>query len=210
MADTKSSVALIITSTRTPRVGPDVADFVKHVIENKKNSNVKLSVVDVAEFKLPVYDEPVVPFQVPDSASFTHQHSIRWSAEIKKYAGYIFVIPEYNYGMSGGTKNAIDYLKNEWIGKPVVIVSYGITGGKIASGQVQRALEGLELKVCPTRPQLTFGKTSEAPDVFTAMSTGKLGDSSRENWTEDSHAEILRAFGELEDALKSSQGTVNE
>jgi NAD(P)H-dependent FMN reductase len=199
---TKSNVAIIIASTRTPRIGPDVAKIVKQIIEKDGNSGSKLSLVDVATFKLPVYDEPVVPFQVPAQASFSHEHSRRWSDEISKFDAYIFVIPEYNYGMSGGTKNAIDYLKSEWVSKPAVIVSYGITGGKIASEQVKTALEGMELNVFSTRPQLVFSKTGETPDVFTAMSQGQLGDQSREDWAKDPSS-ILKAFGELEEALKN-------
>ncbi|KAH8811258.1 flavoprotein-like protein [Xylogone sp. PMI_703] len=205
----KFNVAIIITSTRTPRIGPDVAKLVKQIIENDGSSGFQLTLVDLALFNLPVYDEPVVPFQVPAQASFSHEHSRRWSDEISKYDAYIFVIPEYNYGMSGGTKNAIDYLKNEWISKPAVIISYGITGGKIDSEQVKVVLEGMELNVCSTRPQLIFRKSAGTPDVFTAMSQGQLGEQSHEDWANEP-SNILKAFGELKEALKNKPETEKE
>lgn len=197
-------MAIIITSTRTPRIGPKIADIVKDIVEEADDSETKLSLVDLADFKLPIYDETVVPYQVPSQATYANEHSRRWSAEISKHDAYVLVIPEYNYGMAGSTKNAIDYLRNEWIGKPAAIISYGMTGGKNASEQVKVSLEGTEMRVSPTRPQLVFFKNDEVSDIFTAMHKGELGEKSREVWTNENKGDILKAFGELKEALKSS------
>ncbi|KAL7924574.1 flavoprotein-like protein [Trichoderma austrokoningii] len=199
----QASVAIIITSTRTPRVGPKIANIIKDIIEEADKTESKLSLVDLADFKLPIYNEAVVPYQVPFQASYANEHSRRWSAEISKHDAYVLVIPEYNYGMAGSTKNAIDYLRNEWMGKPAAIVSYGMTGGKNASEQVKMSLEGTEMHVSPTRPQLVFYKNDEISDIFTAMHEGELGDKSRELWTSENKEEILKAFGELKLALKA-------
>ncbi|KAL7891977.1 flavoprotein-like protein [Trichoderma sp. SZMC 28014] len=198
----QASVAIIITSTRTPRVGPKIANIVKDIFEEADKNETKLSLVDVADFKLPIYDETVVPYQVPSQATYANEHSRRWSAEISKHDGYVLVIPEYNYGMAGSTKNAIDYLRNEWIGKPAAIVSYGMTGGKNASEQVKVSLEGAEMRVSPTRPQLVFFKNDEVSDISTAMHKGELGEKSREAWTTENKEDILKAFDELKEALK--------
>jgi len=198
------NIAIIITSTRTPRVGPHAAAVVKEILEKElpDDKSVTLSLVDLADFKLPVYDEPVIPFNVPHSASFTHEHSRRWSAEIKKHDGYVLVIPEYNYGMTGGTKNAIDYLKHEWEGKPAVIVSYGIQGGKTASEQVKTSLEGLKLRVAKTRPQLPFAGGA-GPDLFAAMGDGVLGEDTKKAWQAEAPT-IAKAFGELKEVLSAT------
>lgn len=197
----QANVAIIITSTRTPRVGPEIANIVKDILEQADGNETKLSLVDLADFKLPIYDETVVPYQVPSQASFTNEHSRRWSAEISKYDAYILVIPEYNYGMAGSTKNAIDYLRNEWTGKPAAIVSYGMTGGKNASEQVKTSLEGTEMRVSTTKPLLVFAKDGETSDIFTAMHKGELGSKSREIWTSQNKQDILKAFEELKEAL---------
>ncbi|KAF9878396.1 NADPH-dependent FMN reductase [Colletotrichum karsti] len=194
-------VAVIATSTRTPRVGPHVADLVRSTItKDAAESNIDVFPVAVADFNLPVFDEKALPAQVPALAKFEHAHSIAWSNEIAKYDGYVFVIPEYNYGMAGGTKNAIDYLYNEWIGKPVVIVSYGIGGGNRASEQLQGTLEGMKLRVAGTRPALAFSG-GPGPDFIAAMSKGELGEESRKEW-EGKSADILKAFGELKQLLQ--------
>lgn len=197
-------MAIIITSTRTPRVGPKIANIVKDIIEEADKTETKLSLVDLADFKLPIYDEAVVPYQVPSQASYANEHSRRWSAEISKHDAYILIIPEYNYGMAGSTKNAIDYLRNEWMGKPAAIVSYGMTGGKNASEQVKVSLEGTEMRVSPTRPQLVFYKSDEISDIFMAMHKGELGEKSHEIWTSKDKQDILKAFGELKEALETS------
>lgn len=92
----------------------------------------EISIVDIASFNLPVFNERVLPARVPAQAQFEHEHFRAWSAAMAPFDGYIFVCPEYNFGIPGGVKNAIDYLYSEWVGKPVFIVTYGIFGGKIA------------------------------------------------------------------------------
>jgi NAD(P)H-dependent FMN reductase len=58
------------------------------------------------------------------------------SGKCRPFDGYVLVSPEYNNGMPGGVKNAIDYLYNEWIGKPALIITYGILGGLKSSEQL--------------------------------------------------------------------------
>jgi NAD(P)H-dependent FMN reductase len=102
--------------------------------------------------------------------------------------------------VSGATKNAIDYLYNEWIGKPILIVTYGIMGGTNASEQLKTILTGMKLKVVETRPALGFAG-GQGPDLW-AASAGQLGEASRTAWTEN-NAELLKGFSELQAALKS-------
>ncbi|RKK42339.1 hypothetical protein BFJ67_g10134 [Fusarium oxysporum f. sp. cepae] len=114
---TPKSIALMITSTCEARIGPSVAALVKSIVENHSDpSGTSLTL-----------------------AQFQHEHSKAWSAKIKKHDGYVLAIPEYNYSLSGGTKNAIDYLMNEWKGKPVAVIGYGIHGGKHASTSPMRS-----------------------------------------------------------------------
>ncbi|KAL6910602.1 flavoprotein [Trichoderma evansii] len=196
-----SKIAIIITSTRTPRIGPQVAGLVHNILKaHSSASSSTFSIVDLDTFKLPVFDEPVVPANVPARGSFIHDHSKRWSAEIASHDAYVLIAPEYNYGIAGSTKNAIDYLKNEWDGKPVSIVTYGIQGGKIASEQIKTSLEGVGLRVSATRPQLSF-PGGAGPEAFAAVGEGKLGDASKKEWEEKNSEEIVQSFKEVLDAL---------
>ncbi|KAL7902318.1 flavoprotein-like protein [Trichoderma sp. SZMC 28014] len=196
-----SKIAIIITSTRTPRVGPHVASLVHNILKaSPAASSSTFSIVDVDTFKLPIFDEPVVPANVPARGSFIHDHSKKWSAEISSHDAYVLIAPEYNYGVAGSTKNAIDYLKNEWDGKPAAIVTYGIQGGKLASDQIKQVLEGVGLRVSATRPQLAFAG-GLGPDAFGAVGEGKLGDASKKEWEEKHGEEIVQSYKEILDAL---------
>jgi NAD(P)H-dependent FMN reductase len=196
------SVALITMSTRATRVGPAVSDFVaKMVAEPAAKGEVTVARLDLKDFKLPVYDEAVVPGMVPEHASFQFEHTKKWSGEISKHQGYVLVIPEYNWGVGGGTKNAIDYLMNEWKGKPVAVVSYGIVGGLTASEQVCHSLTNMGLKVSASRPNLGFfGGKSHDGDMMGTFG-GVLGERSLKLWEEEEKAGIQKAFQEIVDIL---------
>ncbi|KAJ4178279.1 hypothetical protein NW755_013291 [Fusarium falciforme] len=204
MASVKK-VALITTSTRKPRVGPKVASVVHEIIKNDTDasSGVEITPVEVADFNLPIYDEEVIPAMVPAKASFSKPHTIAWSTEVGKYDAYILVIPEYNFGIAGATKNAIDYLYNEWIGKPVAIVSYGIQGGTFASEQLNKALTGMKLRVAETRPSLKF-HGGNGPDLFLAMGSGGLGEDTKKDIEAEAPI-ILKAFQELKELLNAEK-----
>ncbi|KAJ4258250.1 hypothetical protein NW762_008399 [Fusarium torreyae] len=201
MTATKN-IALITTSTRKPRVGLIISNLIKEIITGNQDaaSDTKITSVDLADFNLPVFDEEVMPAMVPAKGTFTKPHAIAWSAEIAKYDAYIFVIPEYNYGITGGTKNAIDYLYNEWIGKAVLIISYGIMGGKTASAQLDGSLKGMKLNVVETRPALSF-HGGAGPDLWLA-GAGELGEDTKKDIVAETPT-ILKAFGELKDLMKT-------
>ncbi|KAK9245908.1 flavoprotein-like protein [Lipomyces tetrasporus] len=198
---TENKVAIVISSTRTPRVGDKVAQFVQAVLaEHDTSGNPTLSLVDVADYKLPVYDEPVLPTMVPAKAQFSHEHSKAWSAAMLEFSGYIFVTPEYNSGIPGSTKNAIDYLYHEVQGKPALIVSYGIYGGLVASDALKQTLEGMKLLVCSTRVALPF-YGGAGPDLFAAAGNGVIGDDTLALWTTDKKESIIKGFEELKEKL---------
>ena len=56
-----------------------------------------------------------------------------WAAKIGSFDGYVFVTPEYNHGISGALKNAIDFLFREWNDKAAGFVSNGGAGGAARS-----------------------------------------------------------------------------
>jgi NAD(P)H-dependent FMN reductase len=73
----------------------------------------------------------------------------KWTAEIARSDGFIFVTPEYNYGPSAVLKNALDWVYPEWNRKAAAFVSYGSTMG--ARGVQQLRLTAIELQLAPVR-----------------------------------------------------------
>ncbi|KAK3690084.1 flavoprotein-like protein [Podospora appendiculata] len=196
------SVAIITGSTRTPRVGPSVAAWVYDtLLPAATSSSLVLAPVDLATFNLPIYDESVIPAMVPSSATFSKPHTIAWSTEIQKHAAYILVTPEYNFGMPGAIKNAIDYLVNEWKGKPIAIVSYGVAGGESASENASFVLGKVGLKVAETKTQLRFAG-DHGPELYEAMLKGGLGPETKGNWEKEKSADVLKAFAEIKALLE--------
>src|SRR3954466_1851448 len=110
---------VIIASTRPGRVGLPVGRWFHD--RAVKHGGFDVELVDLAEVNLPFMDEP----HHPRLGRYEHQHTKDWSARIASGDAFVFVLPEYNYGITAPLKNAIDYLNREWAHKPVGLVSYG-------------------------------------------------------------------------------------
>jgi NAD(P)H-dependent FMN reductase len=60
---------------------------------------------------------------------YTKPHTREWSRIVSAGSAYVFVVPEYNHGYNAATKNALDFLNEEWRDKPVGFVGYGGSAG---------------------------------------------------------------------------------
>ena len=110
---------VIIGSTRPGRVGPAIASWFTDEAQTRGGFLVEL--VDVADYELPLLDEP----EQASVQRYSKEHTKRWSSTISRGDCYVFVIPEYNHSLNGATKNALDFLYHEWRYKPAGILSYG-------------------------------------------------------------------------------------
>src|SRR5437899_2965220 len=104
-------IGIIIGSTRPGRKGEAVAKWVYEIAQ--KRSDAEFELVDIKDFNLPLLDEPVSPTM----GQYSKPHTRVWAAKIGSFDGYVFVTPEYNHGISGALKNAIDFLYHEWVNK---------------------------------------------------------------------------------------------
>jgi NAD(P)H-dependent FMN reductase len=138
----KPVLRIIIGSTRPGRVGPAVAEWITE--RAREHGGFDVEVTDLAELKLPMYDEP----SHPRLKKYVNQHTKDWSALVEGSDAFIFVTPEYNYSFNAATKNAIDYLHGEWQHKVAGIVSYGgVAAGTRATQMLKQVLT--TLKVVP-------------------------------------------------------------
>jgi NAD(P)H-dependent FMN reductase len=139
-------IAIILGSTRPGRNGAAVANWVYEVAKQRGDAEYEL--VDIADYDLPLLDEPVPP----SMGQYTKQHTKVWSAKIASFDGYVFVTPEYNHATSGALKNAIDFLFAEWNNKAAGFVGYGGAGGARAVENLRLILS--ELSVAHVRAQV--------------------------------------------------------
>jgi NAD(P)H-dependent FMN reductase len=124
----------IIASTRPGRVGPTVAEWFHAFAEAHGQFDCRL--VDLADFGLPVYDEP----NHPRAQKYQHEHTKAWSRSVADADAYVFVTPEYNYSPPPSLINALDYVYVEWNYKPCGFVGYGGASGGLRSVQASRLM----------------------------------------------------------------------
>ncbi|KAI8951073.1 NADPH-dependent FMN reductase-domain-containing protein [Xylaria longipes] len=167
-------IATVIGSQRAARCGPQISQFVQDVIKSQhstSNPDVKLDfgLLDIADYKLPLTDETRVPAQLTDlPAEYDAEPTRAWSRAVAACDAFVFVTPQYNWGIPAGLKNALDHLFHEWKGKPAMIVSYGGHGGGMAAAALITVLSGMGLRVVRRPVCLSF----PGPEFFGKASKG--------------------------------------
>jgi NAD(P)H-dependent FMN reductase len=156
-------IAIIIGSTRPGRKAEAVAKWVYEAA--RKRSDAEFELVDIQDFNLPLLDEPVPPSR----GQYSKPHTKAWAAKIDPFDAFVFVTPEYNHGIPGALKNAIDYLFKEWNNKAAGFVSYGGASGA-------RAVESLrlvmgELMIADVRAQVLLSLFTDFEN-FTTFKPG--------------------------------------
>lgn len=150
----------IIASTRPGRVGPSVARWFNDFAG--KHGAFDASLVDLADFKLPIFDEPDHPVR----QNYQHEHTKRWAASVAAADAVVFVTPEYNYTPPPSLLNALSYLSKEWNYKPAGFVSYGGVSGGL------RAVQATRLIVTTTK-MMPVPEGVPIPNVFGQLDENK-------------------------------------
>jgi NAD(P)H-dependent FMN reductase len=102
----------------------------------------QVQAVDLATLGLPFMDEP----HHPRLRRYVHDHTKRWSATVDAADAFVFVMPEYNHGLTAPLKNALDFLHAEWKYKPVGFVSYGgVSAGSRAVQMARHVVAALKM-----------------------------------------------------------------
>lgn len=139
-------VAVIIGSTRPGRVGESVARWAFDTA--KKRTDAEFELVDIKDFNLPLLDEPVPP----SMGQYSKPHTKAWAAKIATFDAFVFVAPEYNHGINGALKNAIDFLFAEWNNKAAGFISYGSAGGARSVEHLRQVMA--EIQIADVRNQV--------------------------------------------------------
>lgn len=130
-------IQIIVGSTRQGRATPRVAKWVSKIADQTLGV-VNIEMVDLADYNLPLFDEPLPPLANQDRKPV--DIAKKWLDKLAEADGYIFVTPEYNHGMPASLKNAVDYVDTQLRRKPVMIVSHGVVGGARSSEQLAQVL----------------------------------------------------------------------
>jgi len=135
-------VAVIVGSLRKESFNRKMAKAIAAIAP----ASLKLEIVEIGN--LPHFNQDLEANPVPEVTAFKER--------IARADAVLFVTPEYNRGLPGVMKNAIDvgsrpYGKSAWNGKPgaVISVSPGAIGGFGANHQLRQSLVFLNVPVLP-------------------------------------------------------------
>jgi NAD(P)H-dependent FMN reductase len=144
-------LTILVTSTREQRGGGAVGDWVLARVTADGRFAPRL--VDLRELALPLLDEP----HHPRERKYTKEHTRTWSAIVAASDAFVFVVPEYNYGMPPSLLNALDYVYYEWHYKAVGFVSYGGISGGVRSVQMAKpVITSLRMMPIPEAVSVPF------------------------------------------------------
>lgn len=118
-------IGIIVGSVREERKGDDVGRWVLETARQRDDAAYEL--IDLRDFDVPLLTTGTLPMQA--NREYESEEVTRWSRAVDACDGYVFVTAEYNHGLPGAFKNAVDSLGPEWVGKTVAFVSYGADGG---------------------------------------------------------------------------------
>jgi len=177
--NTLLNIKIIIGSTRQNRFSDKPAYWISEEIKMK--DNVKTEILDLRDYPMPFFDEPIGPSRLNENYSF--EEVKKWSAKIKEGDAFIIVTPEYNHGYPAVLKNAIDSIYPEWNYKAVGFISYGSSGGARSVEQLRQVVN--ELRMVPIRNALHLPfevymaamkeKAPVNPDLFNPLKQGFRG-----------------------------------
>jgi len=146
-----TKIGIITGSTRPGRNSIQVAEWVKSIAD--KRGDAEYEIVDLKEFNLPMYAEPI---SAAYSQDYQTPEAIPWAQKVAELDGYVFICPEYNHGVTSALKNAIDYLYVEWNNKAAGIVSYGSAGGVRAAEALRVILAELQVASVRSHPAMSL------------------------------------------------------
>jgi len=137
-------------SIRAGRVCLTIANWIAGL--GRKFTDLGYEIIDLADWPLPMDDEPAIPA----TGVYANAHTRAWSEKILGAGGVIILSPQYNWGYPAALKNAIDHLYREWRDKPSAIITYGGHGGSKCAEQLKQVAAGIKLQLVPTAPALVL------------------------------------------------------
>ena len=162
-------IAIIVGSLREGSINRKVARSMCAI----RGDNLECSIVEIGD--LPLYNQ--------DYDANPPEQYVRFRREVGAADGVLFVSPEYNRGIPGVLKNAIDvgsrpYGQSVFDKKPAAIVtaSPGSIGGFGANHQIRQAAVFLNMPVM-AQPEAYLGHvTDDAFDADGCLKDGPLKD----------------------------------
>jgi NAD(P)H-dependent FMN reductase len=127
-----------------------------------KRPGVTVELIDLKTWNLPMFDLA----KFPSEGNYEDPLQQRWAETIARADAYLFIVAEYNHGITAALKNALDYLYAEWNRKPASFIAFGNAEGARAVQQLKLVLNELEIAPLPTAVHLRGVAKKVATGVF--------------------------------------------
>ncbi len=149
-------IPVVIGSVRRGRQSPKVAHHVMELMS--ATGKVTAELLDLQPLDIPIMAERLRMRDDPPPGAVT------FGTTLARADAVLFVTPEYNFGIPGVLKNAIDYLGGELKRKPVGIItlSGGAFGGIYCLQQMRQTM--MALGAVPVSASLSVPKVQAAFD----------------------------------------------
>jgi NAD(P)H-dependent FMN reductase len=142
---------VIIGSTRPGRAGAPIGKWAAD--HATKHGKFEVELVDLADFNLPLLDEP----NHPRMQKYQHEHTKRWAASVASADAYLFLTPEYDYFPNAALINALQALSLEWSFKAAGVLSYAyVSGGLRAAQELRLLMSNLNMMPIPQTVPIPF------------------------------------------------------
>lgn len=148
-------IAILVGSLRDASINLKIAKTICAI----RGDGLDCSMVEIGD--LPLYNEEI------DKPAKRPPEYDRFRAEVGAADGVLFVTPEYNRGIPGALKNAIDvgsrpYGKSAFDGKPAAVItaSPGAIGGFGANHQIRQAAVFLNMPMMQ-QPEAYLGNVTD-------------------------------------------------
>jgi chromate reductase, NAD(P)H dehydrogenase (quinone) len=187
-------IAIIVGSLRKDSLNRKVARSICAI----RNDNLNCSMIEIGD--LPLYNQ--------DLDGGPPEQWVRFRKQVTEADGVLFVSPEYNRGIPGVLKNAIDvgsrpYGQSVFDKKPgaIVTVSPGSIGGFGANHQIRQAAVFLNMPIMQ-QPEAYLGHVSD--DAFNSEGCLKDGP------LKDLVSVLAHAFANWVDTIHRSRAALAE
>ncbi len=139
------NLQIIVGSTREGRKSLQFSKWIEKTA--KENKNLKVDLVDLIDYDLPMFNEPISPRYNPQRK--TEGDVKKFLDKLAEGDAFIFVTPEYNHSLSGVLKNALDYTGYELDKKPAATSTHGSVGGARAAEHLKMILSECRAVIVP-------------------------------------------------------------
>lgn len=167
-------LGIIIGSVRQGRTSGNYAKWI--AAEAAKTEGVEVTIVDLLDFNLPMFDEAISPQY--NQNRVVEGDVKRFLDTLAAQDAFVMVTPEYNRSIPGVLKNAIDFVAYEFAKKPIAIATHGSSNGAQAVAQLRGILPGALAVTTPTfigLPYMEMQNFSE-DGVYTSDMSGMMTD----------------------------------